>query len=253
MKLKYNIIALFIASFFIANLSAQDVDKKSLNLNFLLGFNFGATAPMPLPVEIRGIDSYNPKINPQIGLNVTYGLTDKWGVGTGITLDWKGMRVADHVKYMYTSVVLVEDGDKLTGYFVGKNKTNVDMTYITIPVYGTYSFNEKWQVKMGIYAAKTLSSKFDGDVNDGYIRIESPTGQKQEISGDGATFDFGKDARDYDFGMLGGGDFQLSNRIGFYGNMSWGLMPYFYSGANPLKFKMHNMYATIGVTYRIKK
>jgi hypothetical protein len=253
MKLKYNIIALFLASFFVSNISAQDADKKSLSLDFLLGFNFGATAPAPLPAEIREINTYNPKINPQIGINAAYNLTDKWGVGTGITLDWKGMRVTDHVKYMYTSVVLTEGGDKLTGYFVGKNKTNVDMTYITIPVYGTYTFNEKWQAKLGIYAAKTLSSTFNGDVNDGYIRIETPTGQKQEISGEGAIFDFSKDVRDYDFGLLGGGDFRLSNKIGFYGNLTWGLIPYFYTGSNPLKFKMHNIYATIGVTYRIKK
>lgn len=253
MRLRNNIIILSFAFLFFSNISAQNIDKETLDISFLLGFNFGATAPMPIPAEVRKVNSYNPKINPQIGINAIYNLTDKWGIGTGLTLDWKGMRVTDRVKYMYTSVILVDGGDKLTGYFVGKNKTNVDMTYLSIPVYGTYSFNEKWQVKLGIYAAKTLSSTFDGNVNDGYIRIDTPTGQKQEITGEGATFDFSKDTRDYDFGLLGGGEFRLTNRIGFYGNMTWGLLPYFYSGSNPIKFKLHNMYGTIGVTYRLSK
>lgn len=253
MKLKYNIIVLLATLFCVTGISAQDVDKKTLDLSFLLGFNFGATAPMPIPAEVREINSYNPKINPQIGLNIVYSLTNKWGVGTGLTLDWKGMRVTDHVKYMYTSVTLADGDDKLTGYFVGKNKTNVDMTYLTVPVYATYTFNPKWQVRLGIYAAKTLSSTFDGSVNDGYIRIDSPVGQKQEITGDGATFDFSDDTRDYDFGLLGGGEFRLNNRIGFYGSMTWGLMPYFYTGSNPIKFKLRNIYGTIGITYRLGK
>lgn len=252
MKLRYNIITLLLfVSVLGSTTSAQNSDK-ALDLSFLLGVNLGATPPTPLPEEVRKINSYNPKFNPQLGFNLTYNLNYRWGVGAGITLDWKGMRVRDEVKYMYTSVV-ISDGsnDKLTGYFVGKNMTNVDMTYLTVPIYGTYRFNDKWQVKLGIYAAKALSSKFNGDVRDGYMRILEPTGEKQEI--DEATFDFSEDIRDYDFGILGGGEFRLTNRIGFYGNLSWGLLPFFYSGANPLQFKLYNIYGTFGVTYRLSK
>lgn len=254
MKLRsYNIIfAFLLVSVFSASISAQIQDKKPLDLSFLLGFNIGGTAPLPLPAEVRKIESYNPKFNPQLGFNVVYSLDDKWGVGTGATLDWKGMRVRDEVKYMKTSVVLTEDGSRLSGYFVGKNMTNVDMTYLTIPIYGTYNFNNRWQARLGIYAARTLSSRFNGKVHDGYMRIDTPVGQRQEIDGEGATFDFSDDTRDYDFGILGGGEFRLTNRVGFYGSLTWGLVPYFYSGTNPIEFKMHNIYGTIGITYRLK-
>ncbi|MDU1889387.1 MAG: porin family protein [Dysgonomonas sp.] len=229
---------------------AQEDNSKNFDLSFLLGVNIGATAPLPLPEEVRKIKSYNPKFNPQLGFNLTYNLNNRWGVGSGVTLDWKGMRVRDEVKYMYTSVTENKGQSTLTGYFVGKNMTNVDMTYLTVPIYGTYRFSDKWQVKLGIYAAKALSTTFDGNVSDGYIRIGEPTGQKQEI--DEATFDFSDDVRDYDFGLLGGGEYRLNNRIGFYANLAWGLTPYFYSGSNPIKFKLRNIYGTLGITYRLK-
>jgi hypothetical protein len=254
MKLKYNVTIISLTALMLSgSISAQDNDTKTFDLSFLLGFNIGATAPVPIPAEVRKIDSYGPKFNPQLGFNLIYNLNSSWGVGAGLVLDWKGMRVADHVKYMYTSVILTEGSEKLTGYFVGKNMTNVDMTYLTVPVYGTYRFNEKWQVKLGIYAAKTLSSHFDGWVNDGYIRIETPAGLKQEITGEGATFDFGDDSRDYDFGILGGGEFRFNNRLGFYANLTWGVVPYFYSGSNPIRFTFYNIYGTLGITYRLGK
>lgn len=230
--------------------NGEDKDKKTLDFSIVLGVNLGATAPLPLPEEVRKIESYNPKFNPQLGFNLIYNLNKKWAVGAGAMLDWKGMRVRDEVKYMNTSIVLTESGDRLSGYFVGKNMTNVSNTYLTVPIYAAYNFNSRWQARLGVYAATTLSSKFDGNVTDGYIRIGEPTGEKQEIDEKGATFDFSDDARDYDFGLMGGGEFRMNNRFGFYGSLTWGLIPYFYSGSNPIRFKMHNIYGTLGITYR---
>lgn len=252
MKLRYIIPALLLFAFSL-NLSSQIVDdKKKFDIDIVLGMNIGATAPMPIPAEVRKINSYSPKFNPKLGVDLIYKINDRWGAGAGVSLDWKGMRVTDDVKYMYTSVTLAEGSEKLTGYFVGKNMTNVDMTYLTVPIYGTYSFNERWRVKLGMYAAKALSSKFNGSVSDGYIRIDTPVGQKQEITESGATFDFSEDIRDYDLGLLAGGEFRLTKRIGVFGSLQWGLLPFFYSGANPIEFKMHNIYGTIGITYKYK-
>lgn len=232
-------------------LNAQGYTKDSnLEFDLLLGVNIGATAPIPIPEEVRKIKSYNPKFNPQLGVNVRYSFNEKWGAGIGATLDWKGMRVKDEVKYMYTSVT--EDGGQsyLTGYFVGKNMTNIDMLHLTVPVYATYTFNDKWRVKLGVYAAKILSNTFDGNVRDGYLRVGDPTGQKQEI--DIATFDFSDDARDYDFGFLGGGHYSITKRFGVYADLAWGVLPYFYSRSNPIQFRMTNIYGTLGVSYKWK-
>ena len=249
MKLKYILTAALLTAL-AARVQAQN--SQNFDLNLQLGYNIGATAPIPIPAEVRKINSYNPKFNPSLGLTLSYGFNDKWGVGAGVAVDWKGMRVKDEVKYMYTSVVLIEGGDKLTGYFVGDNMTNVNMTYLTVPIYATYSFNPKWSIKLGIYAAKALSYGFEGNVNNGYIRIDTPTGQKQEINGEGASFDFNDDIRDYDFGFLAGGEFRLNSRFGFYANLSWGVIPFFYKNSNPIEFTMTNIYGTVGIVYRLR-
>ena len=250
MKLKY-IIATVLFTAFAFGAAAQD-NSRNFEMSLQLGYNIGATAPIPLPEEVRKINSYNPKFNPSLGVTLGYGFNDRWGVGAGILVDWKGMRVKDEVKYMHTSVVLGEDGERLTGYFVGDNMTNVDMTYLTVPIYATYTFNSKWNVRLGIYAAKALSSGFDGTVNNGYIRIETPTGQKQVIDGEGASFDFSEDIRDYDFGFMAGGEYRLNSRFGVYANLSWGVVPFFYKNSNPIEFTMTNIYGTVGITYRLK-
>lgn len=252
MRLKYILSTLILLALSV-NMSSQIADaKKAVDINLLLGINIGATSPIPIPAEVRKINSYGPKFNPQLGVNLTYHLKNNWGLGIGASIDWKGMRVTDEVKYMHTSVTLAEGSEKLTGYFVGKNMTNVNMTYFTVPLYATYNFNNQWRVKLGVYAAKALSSKFNGNVSDGYIRTDTPVGQKQEITESGATFDFSKDIRDYDLGALLGGEFRLTERIGFYGNLQWGFVPFFYSKSNPIEFKMYNIYGTIGITYRYR-
>lgn len=222
---------------------------EKLDVSIAVGCNVGATSPVPIPPEMRKILSYNPKFNPHLGLNAIYKLNERWGIASGISIDWKGMRVKDKVKYMHTSVVVVEGNDRLTGYFVGENMTNTDNVYLTIPICGSYKINERWQVKLGVYAAKTLSAKFNGSVSNGYIRIGDPTGQKQEI--DEAFFDFSKDVRDYDFGLSANGEYKIKSRLGVYANLSWGISPYFYSGSAPINFTMRNIYGTIGFTYHL--
>lgn len=249
MKYKFliTIISIFI---FIPKGFANEPDKE-IDWFYVLGFNMGGTAPVPLPAEVRKINNYNPKLNPQIGVNIIYNVDSKWGVGSGLTLDRKGTRVKDEVKYMYTSVVssdATNGDDKLEGYFVGKNKTNVGLTYMTLPLYMTYNINNRWQVRLGGYASLALSRKFEGSVWDGYMRIAEPTGQKQEISH--ATFNFNDDIRKVDLGALTGAEFKLNKRIGFYGNFTWAFTPIFKSDINPIKFTMRNIYGTVGITYR---
>ena len=224
MKIFKYTIAIALFSALCLNTHAQD---RTFDFNLFLGYNIGATAPIPIPAEVRKIESYNPKFNPSMGLNIGYRFNNKWGAGTGIAVDWKGMRVKDEVKYMYTSITTIQGNDKFTGYFVGKNMTNIDMPYRTVPIYAPYNFNEKWSARLGIYAAKALYSKFNGSVNNGYIRVGTPTGQKQEIDGDGATFDFSEDIRDYDCGLQAGGEYKRKNRVGCYANLNWGLVPCF--------------------------
>ena len=57
------------------------------------GFSIGGTAPLPLPVEIRSIDGYNPTLAISIGGEVTKWLAvqNKLGIIVGLRLENKAM------------------------------------------------------------------------------------------------------------------------------------------------------------------
>jgi len=242
MKIKY--LSVFFVFFQISSYS-QSIEQKKFNYSVILGINIGATTPVPIPEEVREVKNYNPKINPQFGMNVIHNLNKKWGITSGILIERKAMRVTDKVKYMKTGIVL--DNDLVTGYFVGENMTNTDNLYLSIPLYGSLKINEIWKVKLGVYGARALSKKFDGSVSDGYIRIDTTLGQKQEI--DHATFDFSNDVQNYDFGLSLKSEYKTKNRLGVYANFNWGLTPYFKYDFALMDFQMRNIFGTIGIKY----
>lgn len=232
------------------SLSSQETIENRFEHKIIAGFNIGATAPTSIPAEIRSIDAWWPQFTPQLGYNITYRLNEKWGLGSGITLDYKGMGTKATVKYIYTSIV-IEDGSKdaLEGYFVGKNETTIKLAYATIPLYATFNINDSWQIRAGGYASYLFSGKFSGTASDGYIRVNEPTGEKVEITK--ASFDFNDKLRNFDFGLLVGAEKRINDKFGIYGNLDWGLTPIFPSNFRAIDFNMYNIYLTLGLTYKL--
>lgn len=246
MKLK-RIIAFFciLNLVFSNNLLAQQMDKR-FDLIFISGLNIGATTPIPVPKELK-ITSYNPKLNPKLGAQLVYYFSNKWGLGTGFTIDWKGMNIHTKVSGVHLSIDVPNTGI-LTGYVTGKGTTKVNTLYLTQPVYGIYRFNSKWQIKAGTYLAKAISRKFTGDVKDIKIEVESPTRKEMEIPY--ATINYNKDVRNIDMGLLLGGEYRINDHIGLYTDFTWGFTPYF-SKTVPIHFTMRNIYLSLGMTYRL--
>lgn len=253
------LIILFIFTTLSTNIRADEGDdkKKTLDWYLNLGINIGGSMPVPLPAEVRKINNYNPKINPHIGISTIYNLNKKWGIGTELSLGIKGMRVKDEVKYMHTKVLVSEKGNPdskmVDGYFTGKNTTNVNLQYLSLTLSGIYNIDDKWEVRLGMYAASILKAKFDGNVSDGYLRDKEPNGPIVVIEADNpALFDFSDNLRDFDAGIVLGGKYKINERIGAIINLNWGLTDIFYRDQNPINFKMQNIYATFGVSYKLK-
>lgn len=243
------IIASVLAFLIMMPLSAQ-FSADRFEHRIVAGFNLGASAPLPLPEEVRSIDGIWPQFTPQLGYNLLYKLNDTWGIGSGIVLNFKGMGVKDKVKYMYTRVIMNKaDGSELEGYFVGKNKTTIKTAYATIPLYAMFRPHEKWTFRAGGYASYLFSGQFKGTVSDGYMRVGEPTGEKVEI--EEASFDFNDDIRDFDFGLTFGAERKINNRFGWYANLDWALTPLFPSNYKVMEFSLYNIYFTVGLTYRL--
>jgi len=248
-KNEYIVLTVLFSLSFVSGF-AQSYLNERFEHKIVAGFNLGATAPTSIPEEIRGIEAWWPQFTPQLGYNILYRTSEQWGVGSGISLNYKGMGVKDKVKYIHTRVVIEEGTTReLEGYFVGKNETKTKMAYVTVPLYVSYRMNEKWNFRAGGYASYLFSGRFHGNVSDGYLRVGEPTGEKVDITK--ANFNFDDDIKTFDFGITLGAEMSLKNRFGIYGNLDWGLTPIFPSNFRAMEFNMYNIYFTFGLTYKL--
>ena len=135
------IIAVLLAM--VTGVQAQEERNKSLINSYLhgweygikAGFNIGGTSPIPLPKEIRKIDSYAPGIAIAIEGNATkwFDKDKKWGLTLGLRLENKNMTTEATVKN-YGMKIINTNGGELAGLWTGGVKTKVKNSYLTIPI-----------------------------------------------------------------------------------------------------------------------
>lgn len=237
----------------LAPMMAQN-NNKQFTHKIVAGLNLGATMPNYLAREIRGVDAYWIQFTPHLGYDISYHIDPKWSLESGIGIDIKGMGVRDRVKYMYTDVDM--EGSNIRGYFTGKNETEVKISYVTIPLRIAFNLNDTWRLRAGGYASYRSSSEFTGTVWDGYLRVtydkDIINSDKLEIPDkDVATFDFGKELRNFDFGISLGFDHQFNKRFGLYTDFTYSLTPIFPSNFTGIDFEMRNMYFQVGMSYTL--
>ena len=79
---------------------------KGWHVRLAAGFNLGGTSPLPLPKEIRGIDSYNPTMNISVegGAHKRFEHSN-WGMLVGVRFETKGMKTEATVKNYHMEAV----------------------------------------------------------------------------------------------------------------------------------------------------
>ena len=132
-----------------------------LDYEFKAGFNIGGTSPLPLPEEIRSIDSYQPGLSLTIEGNATkwLGVKQKWGISMGLQLGQKKMTTKATVKN-YGMEIFSDTGGKIKGLWTGGVKTSVNMSYLTVPILANYKIGERWKVSFGTYLSYMMNGDF---------------------------------------------------------------------------------------------
>lgn len=211
-------------------------------------YNIGGSSPLPLPVEIRKIESFEPAaFSPHLAAEVIYRFDSRWGVSAQLALDYKGFTVKNRVKNLHTEIEMGEE--MYIGNFTGKNTSIIKNYYLSIPVLANYRLSERWDVQLGPYFAWLCRPYFQGNASDGYIRQGSPIGEKTIV--DKATFDFSDSQNKFDFGLLAAAEWGFYRNLALRGQLAWGLRPLFPSDFTGISFKMYNIYASIGLSYRL--
>ncbi|WP_373726203.1 porin family protein, partial [Bacteroides heparinolyticus] len=135
------------------NQSIRESEKKGWEYEVKAGVNIGGASPIPLPEEIRKVNSFSPKFNGVVEGTVTkwLGREKNWGVSTGLRIEEKGMKTVARVKNYSTEIL--NDGNKVAGRWTGRVETDYNSTFLTLPVMANYRFNGSWKVRAGMYVS----------------------------------------------------------------------------------------------------
>ena len=226
------------------DINIVDATQKGWKIRIGAGYLLGGTAPLPIPVEIRGINGFNPGLNLSLEGSVEkkFNHTD-WGLKFGVRFDTKGMTTDAKTKNYHMEV----DGGKIKGVFTGNVKTHVNNTYLSVPLLATYSINNRWTVGAGLYASYLLKGTFDGEAYNGYLRDQDPTGEKIEI--DAAQYEFSNDLQKFHWGIQVEGEYKIYSHLAVFANLQWGMNGIFPKGYSCVPFALTPIYGTLGFNY----
>ena len=227
-------------------------NKNAVQLRVNAGYAIGGTSPIPLPAEIRKIGKFKPYGGVNVGVEASKMLGDamRWGISTGVHAFLHGMKTGADVKGYKMAIVM--DQDEMAGYFTGTDETNVRLVGITLPFKAVWRANHRWTIEAGPFLQLFKKREFEGCVYDGYIRENTPVGQKIDITKENAaTYDFSKDMRDVDYGLTFNFDWKAAPHWSLYGNLDWGMTDVFKSNFETVAFPMYSIYANFGVAYSI--
>lgn len=237
-----------------------------------VGYNIGATAPLPIPAEIRGIKGFAPRGGVHFGIEGYKMIGPRWGLVLGMYASWEGFYTKANVMNYYMEITI--GTDKMKGWFTGCNETNVETFGLSIPVMATFRMGPRWNVSMGPYFSFWFKKDFHGSVyaadkgvfdNDkaiGYLRVNDdknpgPIGQKIDFAPDSdadkkttATYDFSESMRTFTCGIELVFDWKAMKHLNVFGKLNWGLMGAFPDDFEPVQFPMYPIHGTFGVAYR---
>lgn len=247
------ILLLFLFLLCVATRSQAQEEHSKWENDVIVGLNIGGTTPLPLPNEIRKVNSYSTGLNPTIAIRTTRWIdsSSQWGITTGLYVDYRGMEIDADVKYWNTRLQVGEGKNvgEYSGLFSGQNHTKMKNGYFTVPLMASYRPFERWTFHLGGYMSWMHTSKFEGSASNGYICNGGATGDVTMV--ENATFDFSNEFRSLDAGLVAGFDWKFKKRISVVGQLDWGLTPAFNGGFTGLPYKMYNIYCTLGLAYRL--
>ncbi len=258
MKIKRYIIGIFAVALGSIAATAQ-VDRSAGIIRSMLhgveyevyaGANIGGASPLPLPAEIREINSYNPQLNFHIGANVTKWLDvqKRWGVAVGLRLETKGMETKATVKNY--GMAIIQDGATVSGRWTGKVQTRYHSQQLVVPLTAVFKAHRRLKVHAGPYLAFAFNNDFDGYVYEGYLRDGDPTGIKWPFEGDArASYDFGDNLRHFQWGMQGGITWTAYKHLLVNANLAWGCNDIFESSFKTVTFNLYPIYLNFGFGY----
>lgn len=248
LRIKQAVMAVSIAIPFMAHAGGNFFSDLQYEVN--AGTNIGGASPIPLPNEIREINSYLPNLNLLIGGSVTKWIDParRWGVSLGVRMGTKGMKTKATVKNY--GMEILDEGNILSGRWTGKVQTKYHTQQLVVPITGVWQANNRLKVNFGPYLSYAFDNDFSGYVYEGYLREGDPTGDKYVFEGDSkATYDFSENVRKFQWGVQAGVSWAAYRHLAVNANLTWGCNNIFVSSFKTVSFNMYPIYLNVGFGY----
>ena len=212
------------------------------------GFSIGGTVPVPLPAEIRKIESYNPLLNLMLGAEVRQSIHRNWSLTSGLQVESKGMETRARVKSYRLTMVSGNEGE-ISGVFTGTVRTRVKNSYLTLPLLATWrpERQAKWGIKAGVYGSFLLDGEFSGSAYDGYLREGDPTGERIDITT--ASYEFSEELQRWNWGVQLGAEWRPFSHLLTGIDLSWGVNSILKKNFDVITCKMYPIYGTLNFGY----
>ena len=150
------------------------------------------------------------------------------------------------------STEIVQGNTLIAGYYTGFVNTNYGAILLTLPIMANYRISDRWKVRAGLFESIALDGRFDGYVSEGYLRQNTPTGEKISFEGETqAGYDFTSDLRKQQWGAQLGGTWQADKHISLNADLTWTFSNIFNKNFNTISFALHPIYLNLGVGYRL--
>ncbi len=225
------------------------LEKHQLDVELRFGILIGGMSPVPIPVEIREVLKYSPEFNSMLEVQVTKWFSDIYGLSSGIRFENKGMETSARVKAYHTKIV--HQGDEIEGYWTGTVATISKISYLTIPILVNMQLHKRWRVQLGGYFSYNMTGKFAGKVSEGYLRENTPVGQKIEFKDEQyAAYDFSNKLCKIAYGTQLSGQWKATNNLHVLTQFTWGLSDIFKKDFETISFGMYPIYMSFGASYQ---
>lgn len=222
---------------------------NGLHYSVRASYGIGGVSPLPLPAEIRQINSYRPLVGIALEGTIEKEFNKWFGLHVGLRLENKTMATDALVKN-YRMEIQNGPGATVSGYWTGNVKTNVKNSYISLPILATFKLSPRWKMRIGPYFSYLLSGDFSGSVYDGYLREGTPVGSKVVIDANNpASYDFSEELVRNNWGIQYGIEWRAFSHLNIFADLQWGLNSAFPESFETITFNMYPIYGNIGFAY----
>ena len=189
----------------------------------LLGVDMGGAVPFPLS-DIPDGAKGTPKINPDLGLGLSYNLSEKWELGIELSYHVLAFSATADVR----SQPFYYDNHQEIIYFSGHTKTDAELRFIEFPLVAVYDINSNWSFTPGIYYSRILEGTFNTSGTDGVTSSDKADTDNATLPGiANVTYNFNDYIDKWDAGIMAGFRYGLNQKVFIWSRLQVGLQEHF--------------------------